>query len=73
MADHGNSVTTRPPLMVIGINLPTLGCWEITGRYESDELTFVVWIAESTSERERWTEGHRKDLLARAEDGDADV
>jgi hypothetical protein len=71
VADHGNSVTTRPPLMVIGINLPTLGCWEITGHYESDELTFVVWVAESTSQRERWTWGHRKDLLARAEDGDA--
>jgi hypothetical protein len=28
-----------------GINFPTVGCWEITGRYESDELTFIVWVA----------------------------
>jgi hypothetical protein len=31
--------------MVAGINFPTLGCWEITGRYKDDELTFVVWVA----------------------------
>jgi hypothetical protein len=28
-----------------GINFPTTGCWEITGRYENDELTFVVWVS----------------------------
>ena len=32
--------------MVVGINLPTLGCWEIKGRYENAELTFVVWVTE---------------------------
>ena len=31
--------------MVVGINLPTLGCWEIKGRYQDDELTFVVWVS----------------------------
>jgi hypothetical protein len=31
--------------MVVGINLPALGCWEITGHYEDDELTFVIWVA----------------------------
>ncbi|SRR5579862_1001751 len=30
--------------MVTGINLPTLGCWEITGHYEMRDLTFVVWV-----------------------------
>jgi hypothetical protein len=30
--------------LVGGINFPTPGCWEVSGRYESDELTFVVWI-----------------------------
>jgi hypothetical protein len=30
--------------IMTGINFPTMGCWEITGRYENDELTFVVWI-----------------------------
>jgi hypothetical protein len=33
------------PFMVTGINLPTLGCWEITAHYEDDELTFVVRVA----------------------------
>ena len=28
-----------------GVNFPTTGCWEITASYESDELTFVVWVA----------------------------
>jgi hypothetical protein len=32
--------------LVVGINLPTLGCWEIKGRYENAELTFVVWVTE---------------------------
>jgi hypothetical protein len=34
------------PFMVVGINFPTLGCWEIKGRYHDDELTFVVWVAQ---------------------------
>ena len=29
-------------LLIGEINFPTPGCWEISGRYESDELTFVV-------------------------------
>ena len=28
-----------------GVNFPTHGCWEVTGRYQRDELTFVIWIA----------------------------
>jgi len=31
--------------IMTGINFPTAGCWEITGRYDDDELTFVIWIA----------------------------
>jgi hypothetical protein len=31
--------------VMVAINFPTLGCWEITGHYEDDELTFVVWVA----------------------------
>jgi hypothetical protein len=27
--------------IVAGINLPTTGCWEITGNYSGDKLTFV--------------------------------
>ena len=32
--------------LVTGINFPTIGCWEITGRFGNDELTFVVWVGE---------------------------
>ena len=31
--------------MVVGIDFPTVGCWEVTGHYESDDLTFVVWVS----------------------------
>jgi hypothetical protein len=31
--------------MLVGVDLPTLGCWEITGHYEGHELSFVVWVA----------------------------
>jgi hypothetical protein len=30
--------------VVGGIAIPTFGCWEITGRYKDDELTFTVWV-----------------------------
>jgi hypothetical protein len=31
--------------MLTGVDLPTLGCWRITGRYGTAELSFVVWVA----------------------------
>lgn len=34
------------PFMVVGINLPSLGCWKITGHYEHEELSFVVWVTQ---------------------------
>ncbi len=30
--------------MLVGVDFPTLGCWEITGRYRQAELSFVVWV-----------------------------
>jgi len=46
MADtaNGGYQEEDKPFMVVGINLPTLGCWEITGDYEGDKLSFVVWV-----------------------------
>ena len=32
--------------MLVGVDVPTHGCWEITGEYEGQQLSFVVWIAE---------------------------
>lgn len=34
------------PFMVVGINLPTLGCWKITGRYQDAQVTYVVWVTQ---------------------------
>jgi hypothetical protein len=31
--------------MLVGVDLPTLGCWKITGKYGDTELSFVVWVA----------------------------
>ncbi len=30
--------------MVTGVNLPTVGCWEVTGHDQGHGLTFVVWV-----------------------------
>jgi hypothetical protein len=32
--------------MVVGINIPKLGCWKFTGRYEDEELKFVIWVTQ---------------------------
>jgi len=34
--------------LVGGINFPTPGCWEVSGHYERDELSFVVWVLKSS-------------------------
>ncbi|HEY6304957.1 MAG TPA: hypothetical protein VI488_00695 [Candidatus Angelobacter sp.] len=30
--------------MLTGVYVPVPGCWEITGDYEGDRLSFVVWV-----------------------------
>ncbi len=44
--EHANGGWNQPdqPFMVMGINLPTPGCWTIAARYQDDELSFVVWV-----------------------------
>lgn len=32
--------------IMVGIGIPTPGCWEIAGRYGDDELSYVVWVGE---------------------------
>jgi len=44
MVDRATNVSSEPGGMLVGINFPTVGCWEITGHYGDDALTFVVWI-----------------------------
>ena len=31
--------------MLTGVEIPTLGCWEITGQYKKSSIKFVVWVA----------------------------
>ena len=40
----GGSAPPPKNYMMVGLTFPTLGCWEITGHDEDDELTFVVWV-----------------------------
>ena len=30
--------------MLVGVDFPTLGCWEITGSYGGHDLSFIVWV-----------------------------
>jgi hypothetical protein len=30
--------------MMVGVDFPTLGCWEIAGKVADAELSFVVWV-----------------------------
>jgi len=32
-------------MMMVGVSIPTLGCWEIKGHYNGHELSYIVWIA----------------------------
>jgi hypothetical protein len=49
MDEHANNGWTGDPdhpFIVVGINLPALGCWKITGHYKDVELSFVVWVTQ---------------------------
>ena len=30
--------------MLVGVVLPSAGCWEITGHFRDDSLTYVIWV-----------------------------
>ena len=32
--------------MLVGIDVPTTGCWELTGRYYTHKLSYVAWVDE---------------------------
>jgi hypothetical protein len=34
-----------------GISIPVFGCWEITGRYRNQELSFIVWVTPISGEK----------------------
>ena len=35
--------------MLTGVYVPAPGCWEITGEYHGNKLSFVVWVEPSKS------------------------
>jgi hypothetical protein len=41
-----DELVESPDFMAARIDLPTLGCWEVTGRYKAQTLTFVVWATD---------------------------
>ena len=46
-ADRANNgwVQRDQPFIVSAIDIPTLGCWEITGHYKDEALSFVISVA----------------------------
>ena len=30
--------------MLVGVDIPSGGCWRLTGRYQDAELSYVVWV-----------------------------
>ena len=30
--------------MLVGLNIPTRGCWELTGEYKGHTLSYIVWV-----------------------------
>ncbi len=39
-----NAAFGQGAAMLVGIEIPEPGCWEITGTYGADSLTYVVWV-----------------------------
>ena len=40
-----NAVADFGQAMLVGVDIPTPGCWQITGHYKGHELSFVVWVS----------------------------
>jgi hypothetical protein len=39
-----NAIMGEEWAMLTMVELPTRGCWEVSGNYKSDYLAFVVWV-----------------------------
>jgi hypothetical protein len=47
VADVNNAFWDHQSAMMSGLFIPTVGCWEITGRYHDEVmLSFVIWVAQ---------------------------
>jgi hypothetical protein len=48
-APHANAGWTNDKehaFIVDGFDLPTVGCWKITGEYKGERLSYIVWVHE---------------------------
>lgn len=42
-ATNGNEARLQS-FMLVGVQFPTSGCWQVTGHYGGSDLTYVVWV-----------------------------
>jgi hypothetical protein len=42
-----NAIRADIPAMLVLIELPSPGCWRITGKYAESQLSYVVWLSAS--------------------------
>lgn len=50
MDEHANAGWTSDrdhAFIVVGVFIPTVGCWKLTGQYQGEELGYVVWVSDS--------------------------
>jgi hypothetical protein len=45
-ASNGWTDDANHPFIIVGMDIPTLGCWKVTGRYEDAELSFVIRVTQ---------------------------
>jgi hypothetical protein len=45
--------TTDNAEMAVGVYVPTPGCWEITGEYRGQKLSYVVWVTAQSLKPEK--------------------
>jgi hypothetical protein len=45
-ASNGYREQDTKSFMIVAGDFPTLGCWEVTGDYKGDKLSYVVWVAQ---------------------------
>ena len=44
--DGTNASADFGTAMLVGVDFPSAGCWQLTGRYRDAELRYVVWITD---------------------------
>ena len=47
--EQATNAFMRNPAMLTGVDIPSVGCWEVTGDYKGDKLIFVVWVVDPPS------------------------